>query len=105
MTSDQLTRLIDSTHSHYIHYIENPADGASTVGTITTDADILDENGEPIDGTSTLTVDDNNRFQQIAVNPDADGRFTITFDTTTVLNNDIIDDNVALTNRFGCLCG
>ena len=74
LTSGQLARLTDSAHSHYIHYIENPAIGALTVGTITTDADILDENGEPIDGTSTLTVDDDNRFQQIAVNPDADGR-------------------------------
>ena len=28
LTSGQLARLIDSTHSHYIHYIANPADEA-----------------------------------------------------------------------------
>ena len=79
LTSDQLARLIDSTHSHYVHYI---ADEALAVGAITTDADLLDEDGEPIDATSAIDVGDNG-FQQIAVNPEADGRFTITFDTTT----------------------
>ena len=81
LTADQLTRLTDSAHSHYIHYIKNPADEALVADAITTDADILDEDGEPIDGTSTIRPDENG-FQQIAVNPEADGRFIITFDTT-----------------------
>ena len=95
LTSDQLARLTDSAHSHYVHYIANPADGALAVGTITTDADLLDADGEPTDATSTITPDDNG-FQQIAVNPEADGRFTITFDTTTAVGTELNTDNEAL---------
>ncbi len=95
LTNGQLARLTDSAHSHYVHYIENPADGASTVGTITTNADLLDADGEPIDATSTITPDDNG-FQQIAVNPDADGRFIITFDTATAVGTTLNDANAAL---------
>ena len=94
LTSGQLARLTDSAHSHYVHYIANPADGASTVGAITTDADLLDDDGEPIDATSTITPDDNG-FQQIAVNPDADGRFAITFDTATAVGETLNTDNAA----------
>ena len=54
LTADQLTRLTDSAHSHYIHYIANPADEALVAVAITTDADLLDEDGEPIDATSTI---------------------------------------------------
>ena len=90
LTNGQLARLIDSTHSHYVHYI---ADEAPAVGVITTDADLLDEDGEPIDATSTIDVGDNG-FQQIAVNPEADGRFTITFDTMGL--NDNTETNVEL---------
>ena len=77
LTSDQLARLIDSTHSHYVHYI---ADEARTVDAISTDAELLDEDGEPMDGT---TIPTDSEFAPITINPDADGRFTITFDTTT----------------------
>ena len=96
LTSDQLARLTDSAHSHYIHYLADPADDARTLDGITTDADLLDGDGEPIDATTPIDIADNKKFNQITVNPDADGRFTITFDTATVLNSDIIDDNVAL---------
>ena len=96
LTSGQLARLTDSAHSHYVHYIANPADEALVVGTITTNADLLDEDGEPVDGTSTIRPDDNG-FQQIAVNPEADGRFTITFDTETAATGTILTTaNVAL---------
>ena len=94
LTADQLTRLTDSAHSHYIHYIENPADEALVADAITTDADILDDGGEPVDGTSTIRPDENG-FQQIAVNPEADGRFTITFDTTAA-TVDLNTGNTAL---------
>ena len=94
LTSGQLARLTDSAHSHYVHYIANPADEALVVGTITTNADLLGEDGEPVDGTSTIRPDDNG-FQQIAVNPEADGRFTITFDTETAVGT-LNEDNVAL---------
>ena len=87
LTADQLARLTDSAHSHYIHYIANPADEALVAVAITTDADLLDEDGEPIDGTSTIRPDENG-FQQIAVNPEADGRFIITFDTTDCCHYD-----------------
>ena len=43
LTSGQLARLIDSTHSHYVHYIANPADGAATLVGISTDAELLDD--------------------------------------------------------------
>ena len=61
------------------------------MGAITTDADLLGEDGEPIDGTSTIRPDENG-FQQIAVNPDADGRFIITFDTETVASTLLTTD-------------
>ena len=80
LTSGQLARLTDSAHSHYVHYIANPADGALALTGITTDAELLDADGEPITGTSTIRQT-SNEFTQITVNPDADGRFTITFDT------------------------
>ena len=95
LTSGQLARLIDSTHSHYVHYIANPADEALAVGTITTDADLLGEDGEPIDATSTIEPDDNG-FQQIAVNPEADGRFIVTFDTTDAVGDTLNTANEAL---------
>ena len=85
LTDDQLARLIDSTHSHYVHYIANPADDAATLTDISTDAELLVD-GEPTTGTNPIRVDENG-FQQITVNPEADGRFTITFDTTN-LNDD-----------------
>ena len=84
LTSGQLARLIDSTHSHYVHYIENPADEARTVDRISTDAELLDEDGEPMDGTAIPT---NSEFTPITINPDADGRFTITFDTTDAVGD------------------
>ena len=52
LTSGQLARLIDSTHSHYVHYIANPAEGTRTLDGISTDAELLDEDGEPMDGTT-----------------------------------------------------
>ena len=79
LTSGQLARLIDSTHSHYVHYIENPADDADTLVDISTDAELLDEDGEP---TTTAPIDITKEFNQMAVDPEADGKFTITFDTT-----------------------
>ena len=40
LTSGQLARLIDSTHSHYVHYIAKPSRRTlPTVTGITTDAD------------------------------------------------------------------
>ena len=94
LTADQLARLTDSAHSHYIHYIADPAGGALVAVAITTNADLLDEDGEPVDGTSTIRPDENG-FQQIAVNPEADGRFIITFDTTAA-TTDVNTANVAL---------
>ena len=94
LTSDQLARLIDSTHSHYVHYIANPADDAATLVDISTDAELLDEDGEP---TTTAPIDITEEFNQIAVDPEADGEFTITFDTTTAVATDPdTENNVAL---------
>ena len=92
LTSGQLARLIDSTHSHYVHYIENPADEARTVDGISTDAELLDEDGEPMDGT---TIPTDSEFAPITINPDADGRFIITFDTTAA-TTDVNTANAAL---------
>ena len=93
LTSGQLARLIDSTHSHYVHYIANPADEARTVDSISTDAELLDEDGEPMDGT---TIPTDSEFTPITTNPDADGRFTITFDTETAVSTTLSETNVVL---------
>ena len=62
LTADQLTRLTDSAHSHYIHYIADPAEMTlDAMDGITTDAELLDDDGEPIRHT---TITHNRGVQQ-----------------------------------------
>ena len=81
LTGDQLDRLKDNTLRHYVHYAKDP-DG-STVNGITTDAE-LEAGSDPIGPESGLSA--------INVTDTADGRFTLTFDTTTITTTNNTDN-------------
>ena len=102
LTSDQLARLTDSAHSHYVHYIADPAEDADALDGITTDAELLDADGEPT--TSDTTIPIANQFTQVTINPDADGRFAITFDTTDAVGDTLNTANEALQAALAAIC-
>ena len=102
LTSGQLARLTDSAHSHYVHYIADPADGALALTGITTDAELLGADGEPTTST-TIDITNNKKFNQITVDPEADGEFTITFNTGDAVNATTNEGNEALQTALAAI--